>query len=351
LLFSRRLHVLNSCDPERPASSAGVAFILNKELTTTHNLDFTELIPGRAISLTTRWHNNQDITILNVYAPNNPQDHPGFWTTISRIWREKALPHIDFMMGDFNLTEDPIDRAPSRADNEQATDALRDLRTTLNLQDSWRHTFPTERLFTFYSNTNTFSRLDRIYTSPTHTNSIAEWDAGPTSIPTDHKMVLMRFAPPSNPYIGKGRWAWPTSILNDDDLMENLQRLGINTQNAIQEQNTNNNVRSDTNNPQALWETLKLQMTAQVKQAAKKHKCKINTRIKQLKNDLKQAHTLTNIDTDDDTRRNTALLECEISHLEKKKYQHNQLKMQAQWAHSGEKIGKYWSTINTPKKP
>jgi endonuclease/exonuclease/phosphatase family metal-dependent hydrolase len=96
---------------------------------------------------------------------------PGFLGKIDEKWQENNLPHPDFMLGDFNLTEDPLDRAPAKLDNENAISALRELRQKLNLQDTWRETHPTERVFTFYSNTNSHSRLDRIYTSPSHEQS------------------------------------------------------------------------------------------------------------------------------------------------------------------------------------
>jgi hypothetical protein len=48
------------------------------------------------------------------------------------------LGMLDFMMGNFNFTKDPIDKAPTKIDNEQAIDALKDLRFKLKMQDSWR---------------------------------------------------------------------------------------------------------------------------------------------------------------------------------------------------------------------
>jgi len=45
-IYARRLLVLNSSDPSRPGSSAGVAFILNKEITNTSNAKLHVIIPG-----------------------------------------------------------------------------------------------------------------------------------------------------------------------------------------------------------------------------------------------------------------------------------------------------------------
>jgi exonuclease III len=203
-VFSRRLKVLNSSDPDHPGSSAGVAFIINKELVEDKNYKMLELVPGRAIALTIQWHNDETITIINIYTPNTANEHPLFWEKFQKKWEEYEMNDPDFMMGDFNITEDPIDRAPARPDNENVTNALRDLRLKLNIQDSWRLTFPNTRIFTYASSVNTLSRLDRIYTHPKHDDSLIDWKTNPSNIPTDHNLVQVRYAPPNSPHIRKG---------------------------------------------------------------------------------------------------------------------------------------------------
>ncbi|KAG1813449.1 hypothetical protein EV424DRAFT_1473460 [Suillus variegatus] len=195
-------------DPTRPGNSAGIAFVLNKELTNASSATMEVLIPGRAAILSINWHNNETIKILNV-------THTG---------------PLDFMLGDFNLTENPIDWAPARLDNEAAVDALRDLKSVLNMHDTWRNEHPHHRLFTFNSNHQTLSRLDRIYTSNRHTESMLEWASNVSQIPTDHHIVSVRFAPPGLPHIGKGRWSWPVGVINDENLIKQIISIGIKTQ-------------------------------------------------------------------------------------------------------------------------
>ncbi|KAG1870925.1 Endonuclease/exonuclease/phosphatase [Suillus tomentosus] len=253
-LYSRRLKILNSRDEERPSTSAGVAFILNRELTNTDNIELKEIIPGRALALKTQWHNNDELNILNVYAPNDPTKHSDFWKQITDAWTERDARRLDIMLGDFNLTEDPLDRAPARTDNETAIEALRDLRDKLNIHDSWRKTHPDSRLFTYYSNMNSYSRLDRIYSSPAHDQSLHDWSSCTSAIPTDHRMLLVRYAPPKMPHIGNGRWSWPLGHINDKTLITKMSNLGSIAQLRI-ERNLPNP--TEENDPQSIWEDFK----------------------------------------------------------------------------------------------
>ncbi|KIK37671.1 hypothetical protein CY34DRAFT_25938 [Suillus luteus UH-Slu-Lm8-n1] len=255
-LFSRRLQVLNSSDPTRPGNSMGVAFILNKEKLNIEDTKLTILIPGRAISLSLKWHNEHRINILHIYAPNNPQEHPTFWEEIKTAWRLNSLGQIDFMAGDFNITEDPLDRAPTRQDNIQAIEALRDFRSEFNIQDNWRHTHPNTCLFTSNSNTDSMSRLDRIYMATAHQESMSDWKSYLCSVPTDHNIVTEKKDGPG-----------PLGVTLDRKLLEQIETLGIELQTDL----TNNSDQNRTaeNSPQLLWDTFKQKMNQIAKETAK----------------------------------------------------------------------------------
>ncbi|KAG1722167.1 uncharacterized protein EDB91DRAFT_1240241 [Suillus paluster] len=220
--------VLNTNDPTRPGNSAGVAFVLNKELTNTASAKMKTLIPGHAATLSLKWHNNENINILNVYAPNNTSEHPSFWEKVKTEWQRCDIGQIDLMA------------APTHLDNERAIDALRDLRSALNMQDTWRMSYPQHRIFMFSSNHNTLSCLDRIFLSDKHTESLINWDSQICQIPTDHHMVTVR-------------WSWPMGIISDDTLQKNIITLGIETQQKIIE----NEQRNEDANPQIIWEKFK----------------------------------------------------------------------------------------------
>jgi exonuclease III len=132
------------------------------------------IIPGYTIVLSINWHDNKLIQILNVYAPNNLNKHRDFWNTIQTELHRQNIESIDFMMGHFNLTENPMDCTSARLDNESAINALRDLRNTLNLQATWRLEHPHRHLFIFSSNHQILSRLDRIYPSERYSKSLTD---------------------------------------------------------------------------------------------------------------------------------------------------------------------------------
>lgn len=135
--FRKRLTVVNSELPRNPRTSAGVAFVINRALVAPKDFTTTELIEGRALAIKFKWHNDDDILLINIYAPNNRREHPDFWETVDSKRRAKGLRRPDMMLGDFNLTEERIDRTPAHLDDVNAIEALRNLRQCLDIEDSW----------------------------------------------------------------------------------------------------------------------------------------------------------------------------------------------------------------------
>jgi len=126
-IFEKNLKILNSANPDSPRASAGVGFVINKQLIDPDEMEMHELIPGRAAILKIKWLKTCDATILNIYAPNERNQHPNFWAKTLTERRAKGLPIPHFTLGDFNITEDAIDRMPPRLDDETAIATLREV--------------------------------------------------------------------------------------------------------------------------------------------------------------------------------------------------------------------------------
>ena len=345
-LYQRRLTIINSQGSDNPSGSAGVAFVINKEIINPENIQTHTLIPGRAVFISFQWHSNSTLRVINVYAPNKPNKHPQFWAELTEKWTNLNLPEPDLLLGDFNTTEDPLDRAPAKPDSQAATTALRECRQRLGVRDSWRFRFPAERTFTFTTLNHTMSRIDRIYAREDLENNISDWTNTIPSIPTDHKMVSARLTPTNAPFIGKDRWTWPLGLLHDKQLNKTInirgQKLSIDL--------TNLHADDRSSNPQSLWQSFKDDIKREATKAAKKQIPKISQRLKSLNKDLAQTYQNEDIDSSPNRRTSAAAIEREIEHLEKKKYRRAYTRSQALWHLKGEKISKYWTKVNNPRK-
>src|SRR5882724_6356105 len=88
------------------SSKMGVAFAINKDLVDENNLQHEIMIPNRASKLRVRWGDNQELTLINTYAPNDEEKKYFFKKLTSNKHKDLCV------MGDFNCVESDIDRSP-----------------------------------------------------------------------------------------------------------------------------------------------------------------------------------------------------------------------------------------------
>ena len=351
--FGKRLEIINSQLPANPRSSAGVAFVINKNLIAPRDTEKFELIEGRAIAIKFKWHENDEIVIINVYAPNNRPSHPDFWEQLDAKRRTKGLRRPDMMLGDFNLTEDIIDRAPAHLDDAKAIEALRNLRQCLGIKDSWRHAFPNERSFTYRANVNgqnIMSRLDRIYTSEQVAKLSFDWKIKQTSVPTDHWMVSTKYAPAQAPFIGKGRWTLRTTELKNKDLMERIVSRGKQLNKDVENLQIKQTQR-ETETPQTLWATFKKDIAKIAKKHCAQSRGKTAAKIRKIEGDMEKLKNNAEIDTNNEIRANEAYLANELKHLEHIRARDNKDDLRAIITNHGEVLGGVWSAMNKDRKP
>jgi DNA repair exonuclease SbcCD nuclease subunit len=125
-------------------------------------------------------------------------------------------------------------------------------------------------------------------------------------------MVLVCLASSQTPYIGKGRWTWPLSLISNEPLMKTIQERGSTLQKELE------NADKATHQPQALWLQFKNQITDLVKTAAKKHILKIMRKIKSLRDNIYRLEHSPDLDSNANKRAEIALLTNELDHLENK---------------------------------
>ena len=131
------MHIEYSQDPGTPRTTASIAFVINRTLIALSTIKVHMLHAGRALALKINWLESESTNFLNIYAPVNKGAHPKFWDDIEEKRLDYSLPRPDFLLSDFNVTEDAIDRALAKTDDQPATDKLRDTRLAWNVRDAW----------------------------------------------------------------------------------------------------------------------------------------------------------------------------------------------------------------------
>ncbi|KAJ3897044.1 hypothetical protein F5879DRAFT_814262, partial [Lentinula edodes] len=124
------------------ANAAGVAIVLNRNLTNVEGIQTHEIVPGHAVLLEYCWHNTERLSILAIYAPNtDTHSNMNFWLKMRDFFiQHPRIRKPDFMVGDCNMVEEPLDRLPARNDHTAMVDALDELKSTIQIEDGWRNT-------------------------------------------------------------------------------------------------------------------------------------------------------------------------------------------------------------------
>ena len=281
------MEIIYLANPNSPYAMAGVAFIINKKCLAPKQWSAHELIPGRALFLKIKWHESESTSLVNIYVPTHKPRHLAFWTKICDEHTAQNLMLPDFMLGNFNMIEDPIDRAPAHPDDHTTAAALRDLQIAWGLQDAWQLLYLHDLAYTYCTmagDQQTQLRLDCIYIKNTLVPLTFNWKIEQAPVPTDHWLVKVKYTPADASFIGKRWWTWPLHMLDNDQLLEAVSEWGIKLQEDLNHLRSHNTERT-TSNPQLLWKDFK----KDISMIAKKHTCnsyhKLGSHINHLEKD------------------------------------------------------------------
>src|SRR5882724_8204520 len=186
------------------SSKMGVAFAINKDLINENNLQHEIMIPSRASKLRVKWGDNQELTLINIYAPNDEENKIKFFEKLASMTRNNK--HKDLcVMGDFNCVESDIDRNPTHKDNERVVTSLRKITTRNKLIDVWRMQNPTSKTFSFFqTSSKSMAHIDRIYIHKDLINYVYDNEVGMGQEISDHDPVFIKIMAKNLPYCGKG---------------------------------------------------------------------------------------------------------------------------------------------------
>ncbi|EIW57009.1 DNase I-like protein, partial [Trametes versicolor FP-101664 SS1] len=275
-LFAASLLILGCPDPDNGSGARGIAFVISKRHLAGRECSVDVVIPGRAAVLRLPWGREKTISIANVYAPNAATENAAFWDQLNMVWSDPGRTKPNVILGDFNMVENAIDRIPERADASAATNAITSLLTSLRMHDSWREAHPTERAFTFrQTNSDSQSRLDRIYVDLSLRHAAADWDIDSPGPLSDHYLVSLSIANYHAPHVGPGRWTLPLSLLDEPEFMGTMHRMGL----ELRENLTNIHTRTDTVNAQTIFHSFKIKLADAARTRAKTWMPKLDRKI------------------------------------------------------------------------
>ncbi|KAJ7579562.1 hypothetical protein C8J56DRAFT_796130, partial [Mycena floridula] len=152
------------------------------------------------------------------------------------IWRKYKLPVPTKVLGDINVTLEPLDRRPHNLDKcKVSRDALQNFIDCLDLTDGWRNKNEGVKDYT-YILPESQSRLDRIYTTVETEGHCRHWtiDDCVGSL-SDHRMVSVEIYSPTAPFQGKGRYTMRLTSLENEDFLKEAEEIGIRLQPKIEE--------------------------------------------------------------------------------------------------------------------
>ena len=350
-VFGKRLKIIFSSLPNN-SNAAGIAIVLNKDITETQEITTHEIIPGHALMIEIFWHANEHLSVLAIYAPSqNMSENANFWQNIQAFYeRNRRIKRPQIMLGDFNMVEDMIDRIPMRVDPDATTNALDNLKMALQMMDGWRQTYPTTTAFTFLRKYNGHqARLDRIYVKSNMFQKTYEWKIATVGIETDHRLVSVKLSSESGPSTGNGRWVWPEYLLKDKELVEYIHKEGIKIQEALKNLHQQN-IRDDINNAQKFWEDFKSKISRKARERAKIVIPYLKKKIKDLETQLNELETNTEINEGGKIFIMASLTE-KLQKMEQLRHQNVRNSVKIKSYLYGETISKYWTGLNKQRKP
>lgn len=259
---------------------------------------------------------------------------------------ERGLPRPDIMLGDFNMTEDSIDRLPNDMDTWNTIEALGELKQLLQLTDGWRELNSEEKGYTHTVTADgSQARLDRIYATREVIESAQDWviDDNPAALRSDHKMIRVDVTHREMPEIGRGRWTIPEYVLKDKKYQEQVVERGK----QLSRELSTTAPRTNNGNAQTRY---KEDVAKMARKRCQQMAPIMSAQIQKMKEEVQDTHN--NQELTEEQRIQTAgILEEKIAKLEFRRFSKARKTSKIRDAIEGETIGKGWSKTSKERKP
>lgn len=316
-------------------NSEGIGILINPNLSY-EVLKYTEILSGRIQSLEIKI-NERDITLINLYGPNN--DDTSYFTKLERYLIDNYEKTF-IIGGDFNSVLDiKMDKKNGRQDtNKLCRQKLISIIEQFDLIDIWREKHPDLRQYTWHSSSKPpiFSRLDYFLISNNLFNVVVSCEHK-ISYKSDHSIVTLQIDI-KNCDRGPGYFKLNNSILIETNYQDIIKKKI----NEIAEINKDAN-------PNTLWELIKGTVRNEtIKYTTKKKKDLDEAEIK-LKSDIDKLNKdLGETDNARETERineNLKQKQQELEHITDTKINGFILRSKAKIIDIGEKNSSYFANL------
>jgi len=330
----------------------GIGFLLNNELLTKSHWSMTELYHGKACILHLSWDEENYFDIVNVHFPNAPHEKTNFCESLTDKLQRRVKRERTILLGDFNFVENALDRLPQHKDDNTLLSKFDDLTKQLRLVDGWRvdHTDQLDyTLLQTHATGDSLSRIDRIYVNSELFTLTHNWTINDNAGISDHRMPSVEIIKKHQPFIGPGYWKMPPDIIEHHAFIKEITPILKTTSRKINDSKTN---RSESNNPQILWQKCKENILKVAKKACKTRQTEMTTNRNTLKRKMRdQLKKLPKAATADVPKIKQKIkdLQHELQFDDAKKVQQMQNKAKANYYAKGERNTKYWFNLNKPK--
>lgn len=279
---------------------------------------------------------DDDLTIVNVYAPNEPREKIRFFNVLQGILGKYADKKM-IMTGDFNcVLNAQIDVIAGRPHGKSEVEQFNNTVSMLGLHDIWRLLHPEEKEFS-WNRFNPFiaRRLDYCFIAHELISSCVSCEY--VYVPnTDHKAIIIELD--QSEFIrGPGTWRFNNSYLKDKDFIQHMNEI-LNTF-AVEAENEIG-CATDT------WELCKIEIRdfcteyGRMKANQKHNKLlDLQVKLKKLENKIKTDSNNPNTQTEIQKTKH----EIELIHLEKTKGY--QVRSRMKWIQEGEKSTSFFCNL------
>uniref|UniRef100_A0A8D2CPZ6 exodeoxyribonuclease III n=1 Tax=Sciurus vulgaris TaxID=55149 RepID=A0A8D2CPZ6_SCIVU len=224
------------------SKKAGVAILIS------YNVDFKPKLVRRDkeghFILLKGSINQQDITIINIYAPNSGSSM--YVKQILLNFRNQ-IDHNTIILGDFNTPLSPLDRSSRQKLNKETID-LNNTINNLDLTDIYRIYHPTKSEYTFFSTAHgSFSKIDHILCHKANVTKYKKIETLPCIL-SDHNGLKLEINERVKHRNYSNIWRLNNMLLYDEWITEDIRKeikkfLGVNENKETSYQN--------------LWDTMK----------------------------------------------------------------------------------------------